>query len=338
VVVQIGGRIQTVAGALATLTATSATVSHSANVILQAASGGAIFIEDAILQRGLIDKRATSTAGTFRFGHIATAAQTTTLDGATIAIIGNANYTIAGGKYATFAAVNFGGDRDVQHLWSTVGTQSVINHTGTGGTAGTILDRIFESRIDRSTVNFTATGAVQNSLEMAEFLSTSVFNVQGTTSGQRWVRWKMAAFSTATFNNVTATMIHTNTTLWDSSTLTYTNGAVAKNIEDTQVTSGSVLTITAPTVAGLINRLTIFSRGTITVSGTVGTVSRSHASAGGILNFTGGAAHANVTATMVGALTMPFDTSNVYHNTTANTTTTAANNGRGRDFFNNNIV
>jgi hypothetical protein len=330
--------IQTQAGALTNVTMTNSTMAFNATVLVRAGSAGTVVLEDAILQRGLIDKRATSTAGTFRFGHIATAAQTTTLDGATIAIIGNANYTIAGGKYATFATVNFSGDRDVQHLWSTVGTQSVINHTGTGGTAGTILDRIFESRIDRSTVNFTATGAVQNSLEMAEFLSTSVFNVQGTTSGQRWVRWKMAAFSTATFNNVTAAMIHSNVSLWDSSTLTYTNGAVAKNIDDTQVTSGSVFTITSPTVAGLINRLTIFSRGTITVSGPVGTVSRSHASAGGILNFTGGAAHANVTATMAGALTMPFDTGNVYHNTNANTTTTAANTNRGRDFFNNNII
>jgi hypothetical protein len=338
VVVQIGGRIQTVAGALATLTATSATVSHSANVILQAGSAGAVFIEDAILQRGLIDKRATSTAGTFRFGHIATAAQTTTLDGATIAIIGNANYTIASGFYGRTSTVNFGGDRDVQHIANDIRNTTTINHTGTGGVAGTFLDRIIESRIDRSTVNFTATGAVQNSIEMLEMLSNSTFNIQGTSSGQRCIRWKLAAFSVATFTDVTAAMNHTNTTVWDASTLTYTNSAVAKNIADSSLTGGSVLTIASPTAAGLVQRITAFSQGTVTISGGVGTVSRATASARAVLAFTGGAAHENITASMQSTLTMPFSTSSVYHHTTANTTTTAANTGRGRDFFNNNIV
>jgi hypothetical protein len=331
--------VLTQAGSLANVSLNRVNMSSQAAVTAFAGSGGSVFIEDAVLQRGAINKQATSTTGVFRFGQVSAGAAVTTLDGATINIPGTASlYQIVGGTYGRFSTVNFGGDRDVQHISNDIRNTAVINHTGTGGIAGTFLDRIYECEIQRSTVNFTATGATQNSLEATQMLSNSTFNIQGTTTGQRWVRWKLAAFSAATFNNVTATMIHTNTTVWDASTLTYSNGAVAKNLEDNQITSGSVVTVNTPTAAGLIHRLNVFARGTITVSGAVGTVSRSTASAGGVLNFTGGAAHANITASMSGTLTLPFASDNIYHNTTQNTTSTAVNSGRGRDFFNNNIV
>jgi hypothetical protein len=339
VVVQIGGRIQTVAGALATLTATSATVSHSANVILQAASGGAVFIEDAILQRGLIDKRGTSTAGTFRFGHGANGLRVVTLDGGTINVIGNANYTCANGcEYGWSSVTNFAGDRDVIHRHVHVVDNSTINHTGTGGVAGTFLDDIRDTTVEKfGTLTLSASGAVVNYVNACLIHSNSTMAITGTSTGQTIDRCHVYGNSTFTVADCVS-LSHTANTLTGNSTFLYSNVTAGKSSGTVTLASGAVLNVTNATVAGLVNGIDLSSFARLNISGTAAGVTRVQASTTAVINMPQGA-HTNVEASMGGTLNINVgNATGVYHHTNVTTTTTALNTGRGRDFFNNNIV
>jgi hypothetical protein len=320
------------------VTLTSVEMGFSAQVFVRAGSAGNVFLEDAILQRGLIDKRATSTAGTFRFGHAASGQRVVTLDGGTINVIGNANYTCANGcEYGWSSVTNFAGDRDVIHR-HVHNDSSTINHTGTGGVAGTFLDDIRDTTVEKfGTLTLSASGAVVNYVNACLIHSNSTMAITGTSTGQTIDRCHIYGNSTFTVADCVA-MAHTANTLIGNSTFLYSNVTASKPSGTVALAGGAILNVTNATVAGLVNGIDLNSFGRLNISGTAAAVTRVQASTTATINMPQGT-HINVEASMGGTLNVNAgNTTGVYHHTNVTTTTTGANTGRGRDFFNNNIV
>jgi hypothetical protein len=137
------------------------------------------------------------------------------------------------------------------------------------------------------------------------------------------------------------------------------SGSVA-NVQNCALNDGTLLMTTGNSTGCVVNTASVRSGGILAMSGVTNviTVSEVDLSSGGILNMSGACgnisnvcvyANGEVTAngsTISGLAksmnstlsTGAFTQTNIYHHFNANQTLTAANTGRGRDYFNNNLV
>jgi hypothetical protein len=217
-------------------------------------------------------------------------------------------------------------DRNYQITRVTGSEVAQISLTGTGvGIADAITDTNITSR---AIVSLGATGAVANSVLYSDIkgISGSV-SIVGTSSAQTVQRLTVM---NGQFNvtNCTAASTHDFNSVATGSSVSVSGLTVVKNLVQCSADTGGTINVSG-TVAGQLTYLRASDAGSINVSGTCGTVTRASAEGGGTINFTGGAAHNQVSKKNVGSFTTNnFNQDNVLCWTTAPVTATAANSNR----------
>jgi hypothetical protein len=233
--------------------------------------------------------------------------------------------------------IDLTGVRSFQMSYSTLANFSSLTLSAAAG--GGVTDQMFYTTItDAATVTFSATGATANTLGYSSIRGVAgAVTFSGTNNGTQARRFDVVS-GTATFSNNTVPFpLVNNIGVRDGGVFSVTGNTADQNIQNNTMESGGGLFVTNKSVASSVTLNSLRAFGSLTTQGTAGNCVQVSVAIGVVVH--NGGALSGCCKSMAGTLTTgAFNHTNIYHNTNVSQVLTAANNGRGRDYFNNNLV